>query len=130
MATKKRVFISFDYDHDESVKHLLVGQARNPDSPFDFSDWSSKEHLSGDWKAKIKTKLSFVDVGCVLCGKHMKSANGVDREIEMFQELGIPYFLLEAYADGGCYKPKAAKPNDSIYKWTWPNLKSLVGGGR
>jgi hypothetical protein len=130
LATKKRVFISFDYDHDESVKHLLVGQARNPDSPFDFSDWSSKEHLSGDWKAKIKTKLAFVDVGCVLCGKHMKSANGVDREIEMFQELGIPYFLLEAYSDGGCHKPKAAKPNESLYRWTWPNLKSLVGGGR
>ncbi len=130
MATKKRVFISFDYDHDEGVKHLLVGQAKNPDSPFGFSDWSSKEHLSGDWKAKIKAKLAFVDVGCVLCGKHMRSANGVDREIEMFQELGIPYFLLAAYSDGGCFKPKAAKTNDLLYTWTWPNLKSLVGGGR
>lgn len=87
MATKKRVFISFDYDHDEGQKHLLVGQAKNPDSPFDFSDWSSKEHLTGDWKVKIKDKLAYVDVGCVLCGKRMTTANGVDREIEMFREL-------------------------------------------
>jgi hypothetical protein len=60
----------------------------------------------------------------------MRSANGVDREIEMFQDLGIPYFLLAAYSDGGCVKPKAAKPTDSLYKWDWPNLKTLVGGGR
>lgn len=39
---KKRVFISFDYDHDESLKNLLVGQARNPDSPFCITDMSIK----------------------------------------------------------------------------------------
>ena len=26
---KKKFFISFDYDHDESLKHLLVGQSKN-----------------------------------------------------------------------------------------------------
>jgi len=30
---KPRVFISFDYDHDLDLKNLLVGQARNDDSP-------------------------------------------------------------------------------------------------
>ena len=39
----KRVFISFDYDYDENLRILLVGQARNPDSPFTISDWSVKE---------------------------------------------------------------------------------------
>jgi hypothetical protein len=29
---KKRVFISFDYDHDEALKNLLVGQSRNADT--------------------------------------------------------------------------------------------------
>lgn len=130
MTTKKRMFISFDFDHDEGQKHLLVGQSKNPDSPFDFSDWSSKEHLTGDWKAKIRAKLSRVEVGCVLCGKHMATANGVDREIEMLQELRIPYFLLAAYSGGGCVKPKLAKASDKIYDWTWPNLKLLVGGNR
>lgn len=130
MATKKRVFISFDFDHDEAQKHLLVGQSKNPDSPFSFSDWSSKEHLTGDWKSKIKAKLAYVDVGCVLCGKHMSTANGVDREVELMQELGIPYFLLAAYSDNTCHKPKTAKSGDKLYKWTWDNLKLLVGGGR
>ena len=31
---KKRTFISFDYDHDNDLKILLVGQAKREDSPF------------------------------------------------------------------------------------------------
>jgi hypothetical protein len=41
-----RVFTSFDFDHDESLRNLLVGQARNPDSPFEIADWSVKEPLA------------------------------------------------------------------------------------
>ena len=44
------VFISFDYDHDLDCKNLLVGQAKNPDSPFEIADWSVKK-ASPDWKA-------------------------------------------------------------------------------
>jgi hypothetical protein len=53
MATKKRVFIGFDYDHDEAAKIMLAGRAKLPDSPFDFTDTSVKDHLSGDWKNKV-----------------------------------------------------------------------------
>ena len=126
---KTRVFISFDFDNDARQKDLLVGQAKHPDSPFDFADWSSKEHLTGDWKAKIKAKLAYVDVACILCGKNMSTATGVFREIEMLQELGKPYFLLGAYTVGNT-RPSAAKGSDAIYKWTWENLKKLVAGGR
>ncbi|MCL2391089.1 MAG: hypothetical protein FWC66_00600 [Oscillospiraceae bacterium] len=38
-------FISFDYDYDARIKDLLVGQARNPDSPFEITDMSIKEVL-------------------------------------------------------------------------------------
>ena len=43
---KKRVFISFDYDNDSDLKTLLVGQAKNPDSPFEITDMSIKETIS------------------------------------------------------------------------------------
>ena len=49
---KQRAFISFDYDHDEGAKIMLAGQAKHPDSPFDFTDASVKEHLTDDWKEK------------------------------------------------------------------------------
>jgi MTH538 TIR-like domain (DUF1863) len=127
---KTRVFISFDFDHDESQKHLLVGQAKNPDSPFDLADWSSKEHLTGDWQAKIKAKLAYVDVVCVLCGRHTHTATGVAREVSIAQEMGKSYFLLAAYSGSGMTKPTTAKSSDKIYDWTWDNLKKLIGGAR
>ena len=127
---KKRVFISFDYDNDQGQKHLLVGQAMLPDSPFDLADWSSKEHLTGDWLAKIKSKLAYVDVVCVLCGKNMASATGVAHELAMAKELGKEYFLLAAYSEGSMTKPTTASSSDKIYKWSWDNLKALIGGGR
>jgi hypothetical protein len=49
-SSKVKVFISFDYDHDVDLKNLLVGQAKNEDSPFEITDMSVKEELTGDWK--------------------------------------------------------------------------------
>lgn len=126
---KTRVFISFDYDNDARQKDLLVGQSKHPDTDFEFADWSSKEHLTGDWKAKIKAKLAYVDVVCVLCGKNMTSATGVAHEVTIAQEIGKPYFLLAAYQDG-CLKPSTARATDKLYKWTWENLKNLIKGDR
>lgn len=130
MATKKRVFISFDFDHDEDVKILLAGQAKLPDSPFDFTDSSVKEHLPGDWKDKVRRRMDNIDIVVVLCGEHTHKATGVAAELSIAQEKGKDYFHLEAYSDKTCTKPTSAKPTDKMYRWTWDNLKALIGGGR
>jgi hypothetical protein len=127
---KKRVFISFDYDHDEDLRNLLIGQSRNPDSPFDMANWSVKEPMSGDWKSKVQSRIKKCELMIVMCGQYMYSASGVSVELSIAQEEGIPYFLLWGRSDKQCVKPKAAKKSDKIYKWTWDNLKALVGGAR
>lgn len=126
----KRAFISFDYDHDDRIKDLLVGQSKNPDTPFELADWSIKEHLSGNWQAKARTRIRSVDVVIVLCGHHTHTADGVAAELHIAQEERKPYFLLSGYSDNACTKPVTAFPNDKIYKWTWDNLKSLIAGHR
>ncbi len=127
---KKRVFISFDYDHDETLKEFLVGQSKLADSPFELADWSIKEPITGDWKAKARTRIKGMDVVAVICGEHTDTATGVSAELTIAQEESVPYFLLKGYAEKTCVKPKAAKSTDKIYNWTWPNLKTLIGGGR
>ncbi|MFJ6024341.1 TIR domain-containing protein [Brevundimonas sp. NPDC092305] len=127
---KTKVFISFDYDHDETLKVFLVGQARNSDSPFELADWSIKEHIDENWKAKARTRIKAVDVVCVICGEHTNTAAGVSAELRIAQDEGVPYFLLNGYSGKTCIKPIAAKAEDQIYNWTWDNLKILVGGGR
>lgn len=127
---KKRAFISFDYDHDEDIKNLLVGQAKNDDSPFEIADYSVKEPLTGDWKKKVEAKMKLVGVVIVICGEHTDTATGVSAELKIAQELEKDYFLLRGRKDKTCVKPKAAKSSDKMYKWTWDNLKKLIGGGR
>lgn len=123
MMIKKRAFISFDVDHDHGAKQMLAGQAQLPDSPFDFKDNSVKEHLTGDWKEKVRRRMDNVDIVIVLCGTITHTAAGVSAELEIAKEKGKPYFLLAAYADKTCTKPKSASPSDKVYKWTWDNLK-------
>ncbi|MFV7763307.1 hypothetical protein ACNPKZ_22545, partial [Shewanella algae] len=58
------------------------------------------------------------------------TATGVEAELEIAKEKSKPYFLLAAYPDKTCTKPKNALSTDKVYKWTWDNLKLLIGGSR
>lgn len=127
---KKRVFISFDYDHDSDLKTLLVGQAKNPDSPFEITDMSIKEAIAKDWKDNARHRIKGCDLVIVICGEYTNSASGVSAELRLAQEEGIPYFLLWGRSGKTCLKPVAAKGTDSVYRWTWDNLKALIGGTR
>lgn len=126
----KRVFISFDFDHDEALRNLLVGQAKNPESPFSISDWSVKEPMTGNWKEKVRERIRRTDLTIVICGEWTHTAAGVAEELKITREESKPYFLLWGYSDKTCTKPTSALSSDKIYNWTWDNLKSLINGAR
>lgn len=128
--TKTRTFISFDYDHDSDLKLLLVGQAKNSDSPFEITDMSIKETIDSNWKAKARTRIKGCDVVIVICGEKTNTANGVSAELKIAQEENIPYFLLNGRSVKKCVKLKGALSSDKLYNWTWDNLKVLIRGGR
>ena len=123
---KKKVFTSFDFDHDDDLRNLLVGQAKHPESPFELADWSLKEALSGDWKEKIRTRIRRVDKVIVLCGTQTHNASGVSVELNIAREEKKPYFLLKGRANQTCTKPTAATTADVMHEWTWDNLKKLI----
>lgn len=127
---KVRTFISFDYDNDLDLKNLLVGQAKNPDSPFEITDMSIKETISQNWKENARRRIKGCDVVIVICGKYTATATGVSAELKIAQEERVPYFLLEGRSADKCVKPTAAKGSDKMYAWTWKNLKLLIGGMR
>lgn len=126
----KRAFISFDFEHDEDLRNLLVGQAKNPDSPFSISDWSIKEPLTGNWKEKVRERIRKTDLTIVICGEWTHTASGVAEELKITREEGKPYFLLLGRSGKACTKPTSALPSDNIYRWTWDDLKALIGGAR
>ena len=109
---------------------MLAEQAKLPDSPFEVTDTSVREHLIDDWEAKIWYRIDNTNVVIVLCGEHAFLAKGVAEELTLAQEKNTPYFLLTAYADRTCTKPMSAMSSDKVYEWTWDNLKTLIGGWR
>ena len=127
---KKRVFTGFDFDHDEDLRNLLVGQSKKSDSPFELADWSVKEPMTGDWKAKVRRRIKSVDQVIIMCGQYTDKASGVSAELSIAKDEGKPYFLLYGRASKTCKKPTSATSSDKMYNWTWDNLKQLIGGTR
>ena len=127
---RPRVFISFDFDHDEELKNALVGQSRHPSSPFEVYDWSLKEAApERDWKQKARQRISAVGIVIFICGQYTDVARGVATELAMARELKKPYFFLRGRPDKECHRPRDAS-HEAMYKWTWPNLAALIAGRR
>jgi hypothetical protein len=66
---KKRVFVSFDFDNDKTLKEFIVGQARNPDSPFEIVDTSLKEAAPmKTWEEKARAAIKRSDIVLIMVG--------------------------------------------------------------
>ena len=122
--TKKRVFISFDFDNDRVLRDFMLGQARLPDSPFEVIDHSLKEAApERNWEAKARAAIARSDIVIVRVGNDTHRAGGVLKEITMAREAGVQVVQVIGYKDGD-YTPV---PNAGrLYAWNWQNLKKLL----
>lgn len=124
---KKKVFISFDFDNDQHLKHFLLGQAKNKKSTFTFSNKSFNKHVNGNWKAAARKKMLESDLVLFMCGEKTHTASGVAAELEIANELGKPCFFLKGYKDKDCTLPKGANEwFTDITDWTWENIESIL----
>jgi hypothetical protein len=122
---KKRVFVSFDFDNDKTLKEFIIGQARLPDSPFEVADHSLKESQpEKDWERKAKQAISRAEVFIAMLGPQTKRASGVLKEVKMANDLGKMRFQMIGYKNG---KSEWAVPGGGrTYLWNWENLKKLL----
>lgn len=122
---KKRVFVSFDFENDKILKEFVIGQAKNPDSPFEVVDCSLKEaQPMATWEEKARRAIKGADLVLVMVGQYTHKAPGVLKEIAMARDAGVPIVQIIGYRDGN-YTPV---PNAGrLYAWNWDNLKKLMG---
>src|SRR5258707_11600731 len=98
---KIRVFVSFDFDNDSKLRDFIMGQSRNPDSPFEVADHSLKEAApEKDWEAKAHAAIARADKFIVMLGSRTRWAPGVKKEVAMAKELGKPRFQIIGYQKG------------------------------
>ena len=122
-----RTFVSFDYDHNESSKNLFIGQSKLSKSPFSIEDWSSKSSLpQNEWEKIVKDKINKCHILIVLVGKNMSSASGVNKEIKMAIDQGVPFFGV--YVDGAnsaSYLPTGLNMN-RVVNWNWEEISRAI----
>jgi len=121
---KTKVFVSFDFDNDKGLKELIVGQAKNPDSPFEISDVSLKEAApESDWLDKARRAIGRCDVFMIMLGSKTKKASGVLKELEIAIDKDKRKFQI--FPDFGS-RDWAVPDGGRTYLWTWENLKTLL----
>ncbi|GCC10017.1 hypothetical protein IPdc08_00035 [archaeon] len=122
-----RVFISFDFDHDETEKNLFVGQSKNSKTPFSIEDWSSKSSLpQSEWEELIEGKINKCNMLIVLSGQTTASATGVSKEITMAKDQDIPVFgVYVDEANTSSNLPKGLARNRTI-SWSWDGIASAI----
>jgi len=123
---KKKVFVSFDFDNDKTLKDFIIGQAKLADSPFEVIDFSLKEAApEKTWLDKARAAISRAEVFIVMLGSKTRNASGVLKEVKIANELKKEKFQIIGYRDGS---ETWAVPNAGrVYRWDWDNLKKLLG---
>lgn len=125
MAKKKKVFVSFDFDNDKTLKEFIIGQAKLPDSPFEISDHSLKEAApEKDWLNKATRAIARSDVFLIMLGPKTKRASGVLKEVKVANEKKKNRIQIIGYKKGT--KDWAVAGGGRVYAWNWENLKKLL----
>jgi hypothetical protein len=120
----KRIFTSFAVE-DERVRDLLVGQARNESTPFDFVDMSVKEPWDSRWKSNCRIKIKGCDGMIALLSRTTMKAEGARWEIKCAREEGIPVLGVHIHSTN-----KGAIPPEldgcSIIEWSWDGIAAFI----
>jgi hypothetical protein len=123
-STRKKVFISFDFDNDKFLKDSFIGQCKLEQSPFEVTDYSLKEaSKEKEWEEKARKKIEQADLVIVMLGNYTHKAPGVLKEIAIAKELKKKVIQLIGYKDG---KYKRIKGAGYLYHWKWENLKKVL----
>lgn len=125
MGTKKKVFVSFDFDNDKILKEFLIGQSKHPDSPFEVTDGSLKEAApQKEWEERARLRIKASDLIIVMVGKYTHKASGVLKEVKIANDEGKKIIQIIGYKDCTYTRVEGA---GYLYSWNWENLKKLLG---
>lgn len=120
----KRIFISFAIE-DEKARNFLVGQSKNNNSPFEFTDMSVKNPWEDSWKTRCRTKIKGCDGVIALISKKTKYADGAKWEMNCADEENIPMIGVHIHKDDRGEVPSELS-RYKIIEWSWSEISSFI----
>lgn len=127
MAKNHRIFIAFAIE-DERSRDLLVGQAKNEKSPFEFVDMSVKEPWDEKWKERCRSRIKGCDGVIALVSKNTAKATGQLWEIKCAREEKVPIIGIYTTTDDRPSTLPSELSGVRIVGWTWANIKAFIDG--
>ena len=122
---KKRVFISFAIE-DEAFRNLLVGQAKNKNSPFEFVDMSVKEPWDEKWKTNCRTRIKGCDGMVALVSKNTAKASGALWEVSCAKEEGIPLRGVYCSSENRPTSLPSEFSGIRVIEWSWDGMEKFM----
>ena len=123
---KKKIFISFAIE-DSRARDLLVGQAKNTRSPFDFRDNSVYEPWDRAWKTHCREEIRDSNGVIVLLSNKTWNADGQRWEINCAVQEGIPIIGVHAYNKKkrrGAIPPELKR--QKVIEWNWEEITRFL----
>lgn len=124
MAKQFRIFTSFAIE-DANLRTMLVGQARNKNSPFSFVDMSVKEAWDNSWKTNCRTKIRGCDGVIGIITRNTPRADGQLWELKCAYDENIPVLLIYGTDDRPARLPEPVNGR-RIFLWSWDNLAAFL----
>ena len=122
---QKKIFISFAIE-DKNFRDLLIGQASNEKTPFEFTDMSVKEPWDSAWKTQCRERIKSCNGVIVLVSKNTFKADGVHWEIKCAKEERLPIkAIYTSNNEKNCRLPEILN-EFYICKWTWKNIEEFI----
>jgi hypothetical protein len=122
----KRIFISFAVE-DARYRDLLVGQARNEGSPFEFVDMSAKEPWDDKWKTRCRTRIKGCDGAIALLSKNTGSADGARWEMKCCVDEEVPILGVQVHSNDRAPVPPELK-GKRVIDWSWDGISKFING--
>lgn len=123
--SNKRIFISFP-EQESTLRDFLVGQAKNSNSPFDFTDMSVHKPWDSAWKTNCRTKIKGCNGLIAIITRNTSGADGQLWEINCAAEEWVPVLCIKTsdYVPNDTTKSKIG--NRRVYNWDWNTIKNFI----
>lgn len=125
-ASKVRIFVSYDREHDRDLLDRLVEEASRATTGFEISGRSATRAPTDHWDERLRSAIQEADQVIAICGEHTAQSGRMGAELRIAQEEERPYFLLWGRREAMCTKPATARPADSMYSWTPEILQNQI----
>ena len=121
----RRLYLSFDFDHDDELRGSFLAQARRY-SPHAIVDCSLPAAVDGNWTREARSRIAQAHVVVFICGENTHSAKGVEAEMTLTRQLRKRYFLVKGRRHGTCTRPRNARRSDFLHRWSWSRINRLL----